>query len=195
MVTILLAAGQSKRMNKVKLLLPYKQKTLLYWSLKAALDSSESVIVVTGFYHQKIEKELIKYKEQLNKEFIIVRNENSELGQFSSTLVGLKGISEEDDFAIALADRPLITKEHYKLLRTLLNDWDAVRVYHNDNPGHPVLCSYSLIKPLLNGTPFDSMQSFLDTKNVLRYQTDDKAWVTDIDNPADYNQLVANSKL
>lgn len=195
MVTILLAAGQSKRMNKVKLLLPYKQKTLLYWSLKAAVASSESVVVVTGFYHDKIEKELIKYKEQLNKDFVIVRNENPEEGQFSSTLVGLRALKEKEDFAIALADRPLITKEHYKLLSSLLNGWDAVRVYHNDNPGHPVLCSSSLIDPLLNKGPFDSMHSFLATKKVLRYQTEDRAWVTDIDNPADYDQLVSSSKL
>ena len=195
MVTILLAAGQSKRMNKVKLLLPYKEKTLLYWSLKAAVASSESVVVVTGFYHQEIEKELTKYKEQLNKDFTIVRNENPQEGQFSSTLVGLKALKEKDDFAIALADRPLINKKHYLLLLSLLNDWEAVRIYHNDNPGHPVLCSSSLIKPLLDGGPFNSMHTFLATKKVLRYHTEDRAWVTDIDNPADYDQLVANSKL
>jgi len=191
MVTILLAAGKSERMQKAKLLLSYKERPLIYWALKSAVEASEQVIVVTGFYHQEIEKTIKEYFNLKANNILIVQNENPHLGQFHSTQVGLKSLKADLPFALALADLPLITKNHYLQLSPFLKDFDAVRPYYKEKPGHPVLCSYAL-RPLILDLPTNyTVNSLLENKRVYRYQSDDIAYTFDIDDPLSYQRLLS----
>jgi molybdenum cofactor cytidylyltransferase len=191
MVTILLAAGKSERMQKAKLLLFYKEKPLIYWALKSAIESSKQVIVVTGFYHQAIEKTIKEYFNLKENNILLAYNDKPHLGQFHSTQVGLKSLQKDIPFALALADLPLIEKKHYNQLKPYLKDFDAVRPYYKEKPGHPVLCSAKLRSFILNLPINYTVNSLLENKRVYRYQSDDFAYTFDIDDPLSYQKLLS----
>lgn len=186
MVTILLAAGESKRMGRAKLLLPYNNKPLIIHSLTAAIESSSRVIVVTGFFNKEIEKAVESYLDRCE----IVVNPTPHLGQFSSIQCGVKLLDGQKEFFLALADMPLIKKEHYLQLIPFLHGHSAVRPFYGQRPGHPVLCSPKL-EPSILDTPADSaMHNVLEDKKVYNYRSTDKAYITDIDTPDSYENLI-----
>lgn len=190
MITILLAAGKASRMGGPKLILPYQGKPLLGHSLEAALESSRQVILVTGYHEQQIRPILSPYVSLGSDRLRIIRNPAPELGQFSSTLIGVAEVPLHEVFAIAMGDSPLITPEHYKQLTPLLEGHEAVRPYCGTTPGHPVLCAATLRNIILEFPPSYSMRRLLATRNVRRHDTEDTAWITDIDTPEAYEQLI-----
>jgi len=103
---ILLAAGQSKRFgNKNKLLIKYKKKPLIYYSLLSLLKSNiDKVIIVIGFEKNKLKKIIPK-----NKKITFVENKKFKKGISSSIKIGLKKISQKDKgFLIVHSDMPFI---------------------------------------------------------------------------------------
>lgn len=190
METVLLAAGSSSRMGTPKLLLPYKGKPLVVHALESALSASERVILVTGTYHEQVEQAV----SSMDGRLVIVRNERPQRGQFSSVQTGVSLVSEGSDFAIALADNPLILPAHYRILSGLLEDYEAVRPYCQDIPGHPVLCRASLRETILSLPITTTMHVFLSERVVRVYNDIDVAWICDIDTPEDYQLLMRQEK-
>ena len=103
---ILLAAGQSKRLNgENKLAKIYKNKPLINHILKALYKSKvNKVVIVLGYQDKKIKKIIKK-----NKKNIFVINKNYKYGISSSIKAGLKKISKKDKgFIIVQSDMPFI---------------------------------------------------------------------------------------
>lgn len=191
MVTVLLAAGESSRMGKPKLLLPYHGKPLVLHALDAALDASERVFVVTGWYREEVQFLLEPYYARYNDRVLTIINTNPQAGQFSSTQIGVAKVKEGESFAIALADAPLVTRIHYDELARHLDGFDAVRPYCNTTPGHPVLCAPRLRSVILSLPTNSTMRSLLSGRNVCKLEGNDSAWITDIDTPQAYERLVS----
>lgn len=195
METVLLAAGSASRMGSPKLLLPFNGKPMVAHALTAALESSERVILVTGWY----EPELIRAIEPMlriwGEKIVIVRNDQSGLGQFSSTRIGVAEVTEGAPFALALADAPLATPAHYRRLEPLLDGYEAVRPYCNGIPGHPVLCAPPLRREIISLPVTASMREFLAGRNVLKFEDGDAAWITDIDTPESYQKLINGTRI
>ena len=184
MECIVLAAGLASRMlNQAKLLLPYAGKPLIVHAVCAALDAVDRVVVVTGYHADKITEAL---KSLVSERLTLVYNEQFSLGQFVSTQIGVGHISSDVDFFITMADLPLITADHYRTLIPMLEAHDAVRPYYGLTPGHPVFHHRRLREEILCLPPSSSMNKFLSQKDVVRYDADDPAWVTDIDTKEDY---------
>ena len=104
---ILLAAGQSKRMNgENKLLKKYKKKHLINHTLKNLVKSKiKKIIVVLGCQRLKIGKIILK-----NKKIKFIYNKKYKSGMASSIKTGLKKISKKDiGFLIIHADMPLVS--------------------------------------------------------------------------------------
>lgn len=190
MVTVLLAAGESSRMGQPKLLLPYKGSILASHALEAALEASEHVIVVTGWFHDELESLLVPFLGQSGGKLSIIRNERPQRGQFSSTQTGVEAVEPDKLFTIAMADAPLVTAMHYKSLEPLLGSHDAVRPYCHGIPGHPVLCAPRLREVILSLPETATMRDLLATRDIFRFDTDDPAWITDIDTPEAYGKLL-----
>ena len=56
---MVLAAGESKRMGKSKLLLPYGEKTIIETVIGSVIQSKlDDVLVVLGAYRERIEKKI-----------------------------------------------------------------------------------------------------------------------------------------
>lgn len=195
MVTVLLAAGKASRMGTSKLTLPFKGKPILAHALEAALHSSTLVIIVTGYHEKEILKILDTYTPEWEDRLEIVGNPNPGLGQFSSTIIGVDAVPEGENFAISMGDAPLVTVAHYERLLPLLAGYEAVRPYCEGVPGHPVLCAASLRKTILELPVSYSMRRLLRARKVERLDTDDRAWITDIDTPEAYRNLVTQSSV
>ncbi len=105
---ILLAAGQSKRMQgENKLLKKYKKKYLINHILKSLIKSKvNKIIVVLGHENRKIKEISLK-----SKKITFVVNSQYLKGISTSIKCGLKKISNNNiGFLIVHADMPLVSK-------------------------------------------------------------------------------------
>ena len=144
--SILLAAGQSKRMQgQNKLLKKYKKKYLINHILKSLIKSKvNKIIVVLGHENRKIRKIALK-----DKKITFVINSQYLKGISTSIKSGLKKISKKNiGFLIAHADMPLVSKT---ILNTLClaikskNKEIFIPVYKKKF-GNPLAFKYSMIK-------------------------------------------------
>ena len=104
---ILLAAGQSKRMDgENKLLKKYKKKHFINHILNTLIKSKISkIIVVLGFQRSKVRKVLLK-----NKKIKCIYNKKYKSGMASSIKAGLKKISQKNTGVLIIhADMPLVS--------------------------------------------------------------------------------------
>ena len=112
---LILAAGESKRMNGVKQLLPWKSTTLLGNAIEQAIASKgNAVYVVLGANANQIAPTIAHYKVQ------IIENKNWKNGLGNSIAAGVKYLKGNelhyDAILITLADQPLINAAYYNVL-------------------------------------------------------------------------------
>ena len=139
---ILLAAGQSRRMNgENKLTKEIQGIPLIKLSVKNILASSiNELIIVLGHQKEIIEKLINK-----NEKIKFVFNKNFESGMASSIKAGLNNLSEKtESFFICLGDMPRINRDIYNLLIKSKNNKDIVVPTYNGQQGNPVLFSKSM---------------------------------------------------
>ena len=104
---VVLAAGQSKRLGKNKLLADLDGEPLVVKAVRAAIESEASpVFVVTGYQADDLEAELENF------DINIVRNPNYYTGIKTSISLGLKSVPDFCDGALLVpADMPNLTPE------------------------------------------------------------------------------------
>jgi molybdenum cofactor cytidylyltransferase len=112
---LILAAGESKRMNGIKQLLPWKSTTLLGNAIEQAIQSKgNAVYVVLGANANRIAPTIAHYNIQS------IENKNWKNGLGNSIACGINFLKENqlryDAILITLADQPLITTAHYNSL-------------------------------------------------------------------------------
>ena len=145
---ILLAAGQSKRMQgENKLLKKYKKKYLINHILKSLIKSKVNrIIIVLSHENKKIKKIALK-----NKKITFAVNSQYLKGISTSIKCGLKRISKKNiGFLIVHADMPLISKTILNTLCSALKNKNKeifVPVYKR-KIGNPLAFKYSMIESL-----------------------------------------------
>lgn len=112
---LILAAGESKRMNGIKQLLPWKNTTLLGNAIEQAIQSKgNAVYVVLGANANLIAPTIARYNIQS------IENKNWKNGLGNSIACGIIFLKENqlryDAILITLADQPLITAADYNSL-------------------------------------------------------------------------------
>ena len=145
---ILLAAGQSKRMDgENKLLKKYKKKHLINHILNNLNKSKISkIIVVLGFQRSKVMKILLK-----NKKVKCIYNKKYKSGMASSIKAGLKKISQKNTgFLIIHADMPLVSTGIINLFCLGLNksNKEIFVPINKKKIGNPIGFKRSMIKIL-----------------------------------------------
>jgi len=146
--SILLAAGQSKRMQgENKLLKKYKKKYLINHILKSLIKSKvNKIIIVLGYENKKIKKIALK-----SKKIIFVVNSRYLKGISTSIKCGLKKISKKNiGFLITHADMPLVSKTILNVLCSALknNNKEIFIPVYKKRIGNPLAFKYSMIKSL-----------------------------------------------
>ena len=145
---ILLAAGQSKRMQgQNKLLKKYKKKYLINHILNTLVKSKvKNIFLVLGFQNLKVKKIIIK-----SEKIKCIYNKKYKSGLSSSIQTGLKKISKKNiGFLIVHADMPLVSKKIINVLCSAVKNKNKeifVPVYKK-KLGNPLAFKYSMIKSL-----------------------------------------------
>ena len=186
--TIVLAAGQSKRMNgDNKLIKKYKKKYLINHILITLIKSTvDKIIVVLGFQDSKVRRRIVK-----NKKINFVFNKNYKSGIASSIKTGLKRISKKNiGFLIVQADMPLISK---KIINSLCHgirkkNKEIVAPNYKINIGNPIGFKSSMIK-ILNETKGDSGAKKMikrNKKNISLIKINSKSIFKDFNTQRDF---------
>ena len=143
---IILAAGESRRMGKLKQILPFGNSTIIETVIDNLLCAKlDEVIVILGHAMEKVKPVI------LNKPVKIVYNPDYKNGMLTSVQCGVLAINKtvdgsasnraKDGFLIALVDQPFLT---HNLIKNLIEEFyqtnkGIVLPTYNCRRGHPVI--------------------------------------------------------
>jgi molybdenum cofactor cytidylyltransferase len=193
---IILAAGQSRRMGRQKLLLPIGEKTMIAHIvdqiLAAGADSSiHPVIVVVS---EKSPDRAAIIASLAGRPVQFVDNPAPESEMLSSIRCGLRALPPDCDGAlIALGDQPTITTRLVSQLASTFADHSKiVAPTHGNKRGHPLLIPARLFSEILHSELPDGLRSFLDAHRdeTVCLPQDTADVVEDVDHPADYDHFL-----
>ena len=173
--SILLAAGQSTRMNgENKLIKKIYNIPLISHSIKNILNSSvDNIVVVLGHQREIIEKII-----ERNKKIKIVFNKNFKNGLSSSIKIGLKHLPYKTEFfLICLADMPMINKNIYNQIIALKNHKKIIVPTYKGMQANPVLFPISMREKIMNVYGDFGAKKILESnkKKVIKLNINDDA--------------------
>ena len=161
---ILLAAGQSKRMDgENKLTKEIQGVPLIKHSVKNILASSiDELIIVLGYQKEIIEKLIDK-----NNKIKFVFNKDFESGMASSIKTGLDNLSEKTEaFFICLGDMPMVNHNIYNQLIKSKNNKEIIVPTYKGQQGNPVLFFKSIKEKIM------TIQGDVGAKRILELNKD-----------------------
>ena len=187
--SILLAAGQSKRMSgENKLIKSVKGIPLIKCALNNILKSHvNEIVIVLGYENETIEK-LIDKTSRIK----FVFNSNFETGMASSIKKGIENLSGKTDaFFISLGDMPSINYDTYNQLIKCNKNKKAIVPMFKGQQGNPVLFPKSFEEKLLSIQGDSGAKKILEInkKEVLYLEINDPGIIRDLDVPNDFNNL------
>ena len=186
---ILLAAGQSKRMDGENKLTKEIQGTpLIKHSVKNILASSiDELIVVLGYQKEIIEKLIDK-----NKKIKFVFNKDFESGMASSIKVGLNHLSKNTEyFFICLGDMPMVNSDIYNQLINSRNQKNIIVPTYNGQQGNPVLFDKSMKEKVMDITGDVGAKKILELNKdkILNIEIDDQNISKGFNTQGDFSSL------
>ncbi|MBN2471170.1 MAG: putative selenium-dependent hydroxylase accessory protein YqeC [Anaerolineae bacterium] len=193
---IVLAAGMSSRMGKLKVLLPWGKQTVLDAIIRQLhIARLSEIVVVTGRESDRVASHAAQYAAH------VVHNADYASGEMLSSLqAGLRALDSRVSAAlVALGDQPQI--QSYVVARMLdayaRQGSKLVIPSFQMRRGHPVLFDRSLWQPLLelpaDGMPRDVVNAYQDQIVYVNVNTD--SIIRDIDTLEDYRAALRDSGL
>jgi molybdenum cofactor cytidylyltransferase len=187
---IVLAAGLSSRMGSPKMLLPWKDSTVLDHLLKTlSISPFSELLIVTGSNVWEINQIVSRYhcKTVFNPDF-----ENGSM--LVSLQVGLRELSgEADAFFLILGDQPFLKIELIEEMEIIYTQKPGQIVIPSFQMrrGHPWLIDSSLKNEILYLKEPMTLRDFLKTyeKAISYCVVDEPSILEDMDNPDDYQRL------
>lgn len=186
---IIPAAGESKRMGRPKMSLPWRNETVLTRVVSIFKNAGvEDVIVVTGGAREEVEA-LVS-----NLNVRIVYNEDFERGEMLSSIqCGMRALGRQTQAAlIGLGDQPQVREGSVRrvceaFLETKSN---IVVPSFQMRRGHPWLVARPLWEAVVRMEPPQSLRDFLSARRAeIHYvNVDDPNVLADLDTPEDYEK-------
>ena len=193
-VGLILAAGKSERMGKLKTLLPFGGETVLGAAYKLLKSSSlDAVRVVLGHRAEEV-KQLVGLPDE-----DVVINPDYEQGMLSSVKEGLRAAQGLDPRAVLLypADHPGVGPEVIeRLLAGFQDSGKAIVVpVFQGRRGHPVIFGKALFDELLAASPDVGARQVVRSNpdKILEVEVEHPGVVRDIDTPEDYRRLKSDN--
>ena len=186
---ILLAAGQSKRMDgENKLTKEIKGIPLIKLPVKNILASSvDELIIVLGYQKEIIEKLIDK-----NEKIKFVFNKDFESGMASSIKTGLDNLSEKTEaFFICLGDMPMVSHNIYNQLIKSKDNKEIIVPTYKGQQGNPVLFDKSMKEKVLDIRGEVGAKKILELNKdkILNLEIDDQSITKGFDTQDDFNSL------
>ena len=186
---ILLAAGQSKRMNgENKLIKEIQDIPLIKLSVKNILASSiDELIIVLGYQKEIIEKLIDK-----NEKIKFVFNKDFESGMASSIKTGLDNLSEKTEaFFICLGDMPMVNHDIYNQLIKSKDNKEIIVPTYKGQQGNPVLFNKSMKEKIMSITGNIGAKQILELNKdkILNLEINDQNITKGFNTQGDFSSL------
>lgn len=179
---VILAAGYSSRVGDFKPGLDLYGKSILQRCIESMSELCDNIIVVGGHQHEII-CDLVKDIPKVKA----VKNENFELGMFSSIRRGIKEVTS-DHFFIMPGDQPVVKRETFEFL--LKKKADIVIPRYKCKKGHPPLFDSKLIVEILSWVDTEILRNYIHGKEkVIIVDVDDPGIGLDVDTAEDYEKI------
>lgn len=183
---LILAAGESKRMGRPKLLLPYGEKTVIETVLTVVKQSKldQSCLIV------RPEDEIISSLAR-SLGFEIAINPEPGRGMLSSIIVGLERIPKEAEAVVLiLGDQPGISTSAIDLLIVgyRLKGKGLVLPVFQGKRGHPILFDLKYREEIKALNPEIGLRQLmqLHPEDILEIPVNEPGIIVDLDTPEDY---------
>ena len=191
---MILAAGESRRMGRPKLLLPFGEKTIIEKIIESVIQSkAEKVLVVLGSDLKKIEEKIKNFPLK------IAINPDFRKGMLSSIQRGFQVMPENTKAVlIILGDQPLISTA---IINKIIDAYKrtgkgiVLPVYKNER-GHPVLIDMKYRGEVENLSPDIGLRGtvYNHPEDILEVEVETPRILKDIDNIEDYKRELKNKE-
>jgi len=193
---IILAAGESKRMGKPKLLLPFGKTTIIETLLIETIHSDlGNVNVVLGSNVKEITAKIRQYPVHISE------NKDFKSGMLSSVQCGIRNLDKNSDAVmILLGDQPMITRSIINdLIHAYFHSSKGITIaVHKGKRGHPIIFSKGYFSWVQQLDPDQSLRQLIHTfpDDIHEVEIDTPDILRDIDTQTDYrNELKLSNKL
>lgn len=186
--SIVLAAGESKRMREPKLLLPYGKMTVIETVIKSILRSKiKNILVIVGSNKEKMEEKIKKLPVK------IAVNPNFKEGMLSSIQKGFKSLPSKAQAAVVcLGDQPSVPSDVIdKIVNTYKETGKGIIVpVYKGRRGHPVLIDLRYRAEVKNLTPDVGLRALLSehSDDIQEIEVNTPNILKDIDTPDEYKR-------
>ena len=188
--SVILAAGESRRMGEPKMLMPFGDSTILATVITNAMNSAiDHVHVVLGAGAEGVGKSID------GQNVVQVINSDFRSGMLSSVQAGLRSLPNATTAVmILLGDQPMISSsimdrlaERYKRSEKTIFIASA-----NGKKGHPVIFAAKYIPEILSYGPDDSLRKLYKNhpNEVEEMETANPEILRDIDTRGDYENEI-----
>jgi molybdenum cofactor cytidylyltransferase len=189
---ILLAAGLSSRMEGPnKLLLPWKETTLIEHMLSQVLLSEVAEVVLVLGRDADLIKNLVGAHPKLN----IVENHQYEAGMTSSIQEGVKK-AKGNAYMICLSDMPFLNPSDYNVLihnyqSAFTTSKDILLPQYEGKKANPVIFNAAYKESILNHNEANGCSGIVKQHldRVIPYEAGNNHFVLDIDTISDFQKL------
>jgi len=191
---MILAAGESKRMGKPKLLLPFGEKTIIETIVETVVSSKvEKTLIIFGSERKKIEEKIKNYPVK------IVYNRDFRSGMLSSVQCGFQSLPEETRAVlVVLGDQPKISAT---VINKLVDAYKSsgkgiVLPVYNKERGHPVLIDVKYREEVENLNPEVGLRGtvYNHPEDILEVEVETPSIFQDIDDESDYKRELENKE-
>jgi len=185
-----LAAGMSSRMGRNKLLLPYKNHTIIEEVLEnfSEVELDERIVII-GHDRSKMETTI---KRNFGDLFRIIYNERYTLGRSESIKRAVENTAAESDALMFMAgDKPMVKG---KLIRKAIKKFQEERpsilyVMTPEGRGHPVIFKRKLFDELMGLQGDIGAHEIITRYSHEVYELEDDKIQLDIDTEEDYRSI------
>ena len=192
-VGILLAAGLSSRMGRVKPLLPWGGGLLLEKVIENARNSRLTCLIVVLGHEADSIRQRIDFKQTR-----VIVNSDYRMGQSSSLRAGLSALPDDTDAAMfLLGDQPLVTAE---IIDRLIGAFEKRRSpliipTCQGKRGNPVLANNSIFDLIQNITGDTGARALFRSLNeqIREVELSDPGILLDIDTMEEYRRLAGST--
>jgi molybdenum cofactor cytidylyltransferase len=192
--SIILAAGESRRMGFPKMLLQFNGKTMIENVIGNVAESdSDGILVVLGAGKEDLIDLVMKYNVKY------CYNEDYKDGMLSSVQCGFKNLPQDMEAVLVFqGDQPFITAE---VINSVIGEYrltgkGLIMPVFNGKRGHPLLIDCKYRDQIDNLDPGKGLRSitYLHSGDVLEVKTDEPGILRDFDTYEDYKKEINQTK-
>jgi molybdenum cofactor cytidylyltransferase len=182
---IVLAAGEARRMQAPKMVLPFGELTVIETVIRnASVPGIDNIIVVTGGWKKEVTEVL------RGEDLLLSTNENYKAGMFSSVQNGIRNLSDKAAaFMILHGDMPMVGQSIVnKLTVAFCDSGKGISIpVNNGKRGHPVMIDIKYKAEILEMKITDSLRDFMEkhSDDILEVESEPEI-LRDIDTREDY---------